>query len=208
MSKLEQFLEFAAKSGLVSQRQLADVVNAVRDELPQTTPDDLRLARIMDVLVEREWLTRWQCAKLLEGKFKGFFLGKYKLMAHVGTGRATSRYLAENQRGDAVEIVVGPSRGNGTLFLAIKPDSFIEEDFQEGRRGHSKILLAHDLRPIANSPQRLANTLKQFIDNFSPVVFASGDRGRMPIPTSSRKGDSHVAHPPQTRFSGGPHRRL
>ena len=33
-------------------------------------------------LITAGLLTRWQCDKLLEGKHKGFFLGKYKLLGH------------------------------------------------------------------------------------------------------------------------------
>ena len=50
----------------------------------------------MDSFIEQGLLTRWQCDKLLEKKYKGFFLGKYKLLGHIGTGGMSSVYLAEH----------------------------------------------------------------------------------------------------------------
>jgi len=47
-------------------------------------------------LVDKRLLTQWQADRLLEGKHKGFFLGKYKLLDHLGTGGMSSVYLAEH----------------------------------------------------------------------------------------------------------------
>ncbi|MBX3432677.1 MAG: protein kinase [Pirellulales bacterium] len=41
-------------------------------------------------------LTEWQCEKLLAGKHKGFILGKYKLLRHLGKGGMSQVYLAEH----------------------------------------------------------------------------------------------------------------
>ena len=53
-------------------------------------------------------LTEWQSEKLLEGRHKGFFLGKYKLLDHLGTGGMSSVYLAEHvlmQRRVAIKVL-------------------------------------------------------------------------------------------------------
>jgi serine/threonine protein kinase len=61
-----------------------------------TLPDapDLIAAELVDAGL----ITRWQADKLLEGRHKGFFLGKYKLLGHIGTGGMSSVYLAENTK--------------------------------------------------------------------------------------------------------------
>jgi serine/threonine protein kinase len=51
---------------------------------------------LADRLVEAGLLSRWQADKILEGRHKGFFLGKYKLLGHLGTGGMSSVYLAEH----------------------------------------------------------------------------------------------------------------
>ncbi|MEM7312713.1 MAG: serine/threonine-protein kinase [Planctomycetota bacterium] len=49
-----------------------------------------------DQLIEAGLLNRWQLNNLLKGKYKGFTLGKYKLLGHLGTGGMSSVYLAEH----------------------------------------------------------------------------------------------------------------
>ncbi len=65
-------------------------------------------SRVAEHLVNAGLLTHWQCDKLLEGRHKGFFLGKYKLLAHLGTGGMSSVYLAEHvlmQRRVAIKVL-------------------------------------------------------------------------------------------------------
>jgi serine/threonine-protein kinase len=47
-------------------------------------------------IVAAKLLTCWQADKLLQGKYKGFFLGKYKLLGHLGSGNSGSVFLAEH----------------------------------------------------------------------------------------------------------------
>ena len=49
-------------------------------------------------LQKQKIVTRWHCEKLLQGKYKGFFLGKYKLLGHIGSGGMSSVYLAEHMK--------------------------------------------------------------------------------------------------------------
>src|SRR5258708_39821535 len=51
--------------------------------------------QIADEFVKRGLLTRWQADKLLQGKHKGFFLGKYRLISLLGSGGMSSVYLAD-----------------------------------------------------------------------------------------------------------------
>jgi serine/threonine-protein kinase len=53
-------------------------------------------------------LTRWQARKLSEGRHRGFFLGMYKLLDHLGSGGMSSVYLAEHvlmQRLVAIKVL-------------------------------------------------------------------------------------------------------
>ncbi len=94
MSKLtvNKFLELVKRSGLIDIDQLVRVVTELRDSGAKVkTPDE-----ISDHLIKRNLITQWQADKLLEGRHKGFFLGKYKLLDHLGTGGMSSVYLGEH----------------------------------------------------------------------------------------------------------------
>lgn len=56
------------------------------------------LRRVVSRLRDDKLLTEWQIEKLAGGKYKGFFLGRYKLLGHIGTGGMSSVYLAEHTR--------------------------------------------------------------------------------------------------------------
>ncbi len=63
---------------------------------------------VADWLVQSGLITRWQADRLLEGRHKGFFLGKYKLLGHLGTGGMSSVFLAEHvlmQRRVAIKVL-------------------------------------------------------------------------------------------------------
>ncbi len=61
-------------------------------------PTDKDVSALAKHLEEIGLLTQWQNKKLLEGRHRGFFLGKYKLLNHLGSGGMSSVYLAEHLR--------------------------------------------------------------------------------------------------------------
>ncbi len=59
-------------------------------------------------LVTSQLITRWQADNLLRGKYKGYFLGKFKLLGLLGSGGMSSVYLAEHtlmRRKQAVKVL-------------------------------------------------------------------------------------------------------
>ncbi len=72
-------LERIRRSGLVSQDALLPLWQRL-----ETRGVDLGSDKaVADALVEWEVLTDWQAEKLLEGKYKGFFLGSPELIAII-----------------------------------------------------------------------------------------------------------------------------
>jgi len=104
--KAGNFLELVQRSGLVERDQLKRVVLQLKAEAG--TGPVIDNAFVGRRLVEAGLLSNWQCEKLLEGAHKGFFIGKYKLLDHLGTGGMSSVYLAEHllmQRRVAIKVL-------------------------------------------------------------------------------------------------------
>ncbi len=102
---VDKFVDLVRKSGLVDEDRLNAVVEELSRDEPAVSADSDALAR---ALVERQLLTAWQSDRLLEGKYKGFILGKYKLLGLLGTGGMSSVYLAEHmlmQRRVAIKVL-------------------------------------------------------------------------------------------------------
>ena len=98
---------------------------------------------LVDALVAKAGLTTWQYGFLRKGKYKGFFLGKYKLLGLVGAGGMGSVYLAEHTTlGQKVAIKVLPEK-------SVEKSSFLErfqrEAMSAARLNHPNISRAYDL---------------------------------------------------------------
>lgn len=90
----KQLLELIQKSRLLTTADLKAALTDLQKSNGGKIPADTR--RIADELIKADKLTEWQFDKLLTGKYKGFFLGKYRLRSHLGTGGMSSVYLADH----------------------------------------------------------------------------------------------------------------
>lgn len=114
----EKLIELVRKSGLVELDVFEASLEAFRaqhsssskpapaDSLPsdtvpstpaQTETLDENPEPLLNWLIEQKLITRWHADKLVVGKYKGFFLGKHKLLGHLGSGGMSSVYLAEHR---------------------------------------------------------------------------------------------------------------
>ena len=92
---VDKFLDLVARSGLVKPDRLGSILrelNAAADGQSNTAGATQLAQRLADAGV----ITDWQRQKLLEGRHKGFFLGKYKLLDHLRAGGMSNVYLAEH----------------------------------------------------------------------------------------------------------------
>ncbi len=137
----ERFLDMVARSGLVDPQATERLLEKVRAKLNGTLPENPK--KLAALFVKEGLLTDWHVEKLLSGKYKGFFLGKYKLLGHIGTGGMSSVYLAQHMRmGDRRAIKVLPkSRVRDATYLA----RFQLEAKAIASLNHPNIVLAYDI---------------------------------------------------------------
>ena len=136
---LEQLLALIRKSDLIGPERLdavLDIIEAAAGALPEP-PELIRL------LVERGLLTNFQAEQLLLGKWRGFTIGKYKVLERLGAGGMGSVYLCEHmQMGRKVAVKVLPvARNNDEAALG----RFRREARAAGSLDHPNLVRAHDI---------------------------------------------------------------
>ncbi len=137
----EKLIELVRKSELSTAEALDKALEAIRAEHDGQLPEDpVVLAK---ALQHHNVVTHWHCEKLLQGKYKGFFLGKHKLLGHLGSGGMSSVYLAEHMKmHDKRAIKVLPkSRLGNSSYLA----RFQLEAKAIASLNHPNIVRAHDI---------------------------------------------------------------
>ncbi len=137
----EKLLELVVKSQLAEPEVLNTALDAIRAEHEGKIPTDA--VELAKALQKQKIITRWHSEKLLQGKYKGFFLGKHKLLGHIGSGGMSSVYLAEHMKlHDLRAIKVLPqSRLGKSSYLA----RFQQEAKAIASLNHPNVVRAHDI---------------------------------------------------------------
>lgn len=138
---VEVFVDLVRRSGLVEKDQLNALLLGLKDEAAGEPVTDSEM--VANRLVEAGLITGWQAEKLLEGRHKGFFLGKYKLLNLLGAGGMSSVYLAEHvlmQRRVAIKVLP-KNRVEDSSYLA----RFHREAQAAAALDHRNIVRAYDV---------------------------------------------------------------
>jgi serine/threonine-protein kinase len=135
----ESFFNLIQQSGLIEHRRLQPLI----EKMQRAEVDMTDSAAVSAWLVEHGPLTQWQTNKLLQGKHKGFTLGKYKLMELLGKGGMSSVYLAEHQlmrRRCAIKVLP---------MKRVNDSSYLERFHREARAvaslDHPNVVRAYDI---------------------------------------------------------------
>lgn len=134
-----QFEDSLRRSGLVEAAKLNKAIGQVK-ERGKTEADARQLAHH---LLQQGLLTQWQNDQLSSGTYRGFFLGKYKLLDVLGTGGMSTVYLAEHVimfRRVALKVLL-PHLVKDELFV----DRFYREARASARLDHPNIVKVHDI---------------------------------------------------------------
>jgi len=136
----KSFLSLLSQSGIVDADQLTPVLNQLAQ---QAGGQKIRLDQLTEHLIQSGLITKWHCEKLLAGKYKGFFLGKYKLLGHLGTGGMSSVYLADHtifKQRRAIKVL--PRR-------RVDDKTYLDRFYREGRAAaalnHPNIVRVYDI---------------------------------------------------------------
>ncbi len=137
----EKFVELVRKSGLAEPQIIDNALEAIRAENGGSLPENA--AVLAKALQSQKVVTRWHCDKLLLGKYKGFFLGKHKLLGHIGSGGMSSVYLAEHCMMHTLRAikVLPQSRLGKSSYLA----RFQQEAKAIASLNHPNIVRAYDI---------------------------------------------------------------
>src|SRR5437868_5714411 len=134
-----EFLDLVQKSGLVEEKRLAAYADKLRADnaLPADTKE-LAAQTVRDGI-----LTHFQAEQILQGKWRRFHIGKYKVLERLGAGGMGSVYLCEHKlmrRRVAVKVL--------PTAKAAEPSS-LERFYREARAvaslDHPNIVHAYDI---------------------------------------------------------------
>ncbi len=158
---LESFLAVIKRSGLIPVDQLKHQLAAFRASSSQ--PNDS--ARFAEYLIRQSLLTTWQAEKLLQGKHKGFFLGKYRLLSLLGKGGMSSVYLAEHvlmRRRCAIKVLPA-KRVHDSSYLG----RFHREAQAVAALDHPNIVRAYDVDHEMDGNIEIHFLVMEYVDGIS-----------------------------------------
>lgn len=158
---VETFVAVLKKSNLIEADRLARLV-AEYTAQGGSPEDSLKLA---DYLVAQGAITRWQSEKLLQGKHKGYFLGKYRLLSLLGKGGMSSVYLAEHvlMRRRCALKVLPTKRVHDSSYLA----RFHREAQAVASLDHPNIVRAYDVDHQADRDTEIHFLVMEYVEGYS-----------------------------------------
>lgn len=139
----ETYVNVLRKSQLVDEKRLNAAIESV-----QSSGAEDGTSALAEELEQTALITPWQNEKLLQGKHRGFFLGKYKLLGYIGAGGMSTVYLAEHTRlKRRVAIKILPAK-------RVDDASYLERFLLEARAiaslDHPNIVRAYDVNNEGN----------------------------------------------------------
>ena len=149
----DEFLDLVRKSGVVDEARVKSFLsNAAGQPLP-ADPNKLAGQMVRDGL-----LTYFQADQLLQGKWKRFFIGKYKVLERIGTGGMGQVFLCEHKlmrRRVAVKVLPAAKAADPAAL-----ERFYREARAVAALDHPNIVRAYDI----DQDENLHFLVMEFVD--------------------------------------------
>jgi serine/threonine protein kinase len=136
---IDEFLDLVRKSGVVDEKRLAAHVDRLRGSGPLPTEP----TKLAGLLVRDGILTRFQAEQVLQGKWRRFTIGKYRVLEPIGSGGMGTVYLCEHmlmRRRVAIKVLP-PGKAQDTSAL----ERFRREARAVAALDHPNIVRAYDI---------------------------------------------------------------
>lgn len=136
----KSFLSLLEKSRIVADDSLKSALSDLADI---ADGEKVNTEKLASHLLDSGLITQWHVDKLLGGKYKGFFLGKFKLLGHLGTGGMSSVYLAMHKvsRQTRAIKVLPRKRVSDKSYL----DRFYREGQAAAALNHPNVVRIYDI---------------------------------------------------------------
>jgi len=164
-----ELLQMVQKSGLLDRDALQSFVERFRDDGGNTDEMDT----VATALVDKTLITPWQHARIIKGKYRGFLLGKYRLLDQIGAGGMGTVYLGEHvllHRRCAIKVLAA-SRVNDASYL----DRFLREARSVAALDHPNIVRAYDVDFFEQGEEKIYYLAMEYVEGRDIHVIVSKD---------------------------------
>jgi serine/threonine protein kinase len=138
-STTSEFLELVRKSGVVEEKRLTAFLE--KASAGSFLPDEA--SKVAQLLVREGLLTHFQAEQCLQGKWRRFNIGKYKVLERIGSGGMGSVYLCEHKfmrRRAAVKVLPAAKAADPAAL-----ERFYREARAVAALDHPNIVRAYDI---------------------------------------------------------------
>src|SRR6266436_6072340 len=163
---VEELIDLAKKSGVVDDKRLDAAVAKLR--AAGTPPKEP--GKLAGILVRDGILTHFQAEQFLQGRWRRFTIGKYKVLERIGSGGMGQVYLCEHKlmrRKVAVKVLPAAKAADASSL-----ERFKREARAAAALDHPNIVHAYDI----DQDEALHFIVMEYVDgaNLQDIVKKSG----------------------------------
>ena len=116
VNSIDEFREILVRSQLVTVEEMDRLSVVYHNGYLASSMLPHSITAFCTFLITKGVISPWQCAKLRDGRWKGFFADSYRILDHLECDGNYSYYLArENETGVCVRLrITPPSRTQGS----------------------------------------------------------------------------------------------